>query len=169
LEKIYHQPYGTLVKKYISEPLEMNYTNVSYPENIISRLFAKGYNGRGIKMSYNHTLSILQPAGGICSSITDMLKYLELHLNEKNATIHLSHQPTLGDTSSSAIGLFWQIDKLPDGQLLTWHSGATFGFSGYAAIYPHSNSGIIVLTNEFDMGSLEKLTNLANEIAKQIF
>jgi serine-type D-Ala-D-Ala carboxypeptidase/endopeptidase len=169
LEKIYKRPYGALVKKYITEPLKMDYTNVIYAESVINRLFAKGYNRKGIKMPYNHTLSILQPAGGICSSVTDMLNYIQMHLNNKNATINLCHQATIGDTNTSATGLFWQINKPPDGKLMIWHSGATFGFSSYCAVYPNLNMGMIILSNEYDPRSLEKLTYLANKIAKQIF
>jgi len=167
LETIYKRSYGSLVKKYITEPLKMNYTDVSYKENAINRLFAKGYNRKGIRMPYNHTLSILQPAGGICSSAIDMLNYVKMQLNEKNPTINLCHQATMGDTNTSATGLFWQINKSSDGKLI-WHSGATFGFSSYCAIYPHLNLGIIILANEYDTGSLQKLTYLANDIFKQV-
>lgn len=169
LEKIYNNPYGSLVKKYITEPLEMTYTNVTYTENSKNRLFAKGYNSKGKKMPYNHTLSILQPAGGICSSVKDMLNYLKMHLDETNTTIKLCHQPSFGDTNTYTTGLFWQLSKLPGGKSIIWHTGATFGFSSYCAICPDLNSGIIILSNEYDISSLEKLTYLANTITKKVF
>jgi CubicO group peptidase (beta-lactamase class C family) len=169
LEKIYNKPYASLVKKYITEPLKMNNTDVSYTESVINLLFAKGYNRKGIKMPYNHTLSILQPAGGICSSVIDLLNYIKMQLNEKNIAVNLCHQATLGDTNTSATGLFWQINKLSNGKSIIWHSGATFGFSSYCAICPNLNLGIIILSNEYDMGSLQKLTNLANDIFRQDF
>jgi len=168
LERTYNQSYGALVKKYITEPLGMTYTNVTYTEGAIKRRFAKGYNRRGIRMPYNHTLSILQPAGGICSTVTDMLKYIKMHLNEKNSIINLCHRATFGDTNSSAMGLFWEITRRPDGKLIIWHAGATFGFSSYCALFPYLNLGIIVLSNEYDMRSLEKLAYLANKIVNKL-
>jgi CubicO group peptidase (beta-lactamase class C family) len=168
LERTYGKPYGSLVKKYIADPIGITHTNVIYTQNSVNRLFAKGYNNKGLKMPYNHTLSILQPAGGICSSVRDMLNYIKMHLNEKDARINLCHQVTLGNMNTSATALFWEVNKLPDDQLVIWHSGATFGFSSYCAICPKLNLGIIILSNEYDMHSLEKLTYLANNITKQL-
>jgi CubicO group peptidase (beta-lactamase class C family) len=169
LERIYGLSYGSLIKKNITGPLGMSYTDVAYTKNTIQRLFAKGYNSRGIMMPYNHTLSILEPAGGICSSIKDMLAYLEMQLNEKNETVHLAHQVSYGDANTSATGLFWQINKMAGGQTILWHSGATFGFSCFCAICPDLNLGIILLSNEYDINSLERLTYLANNIINKGF
>jgi CubicO group peptidase (beta-lactamase class C family) len=168
LEQTYNQPYGSLVKNYITGPLTMTHTNVTYTEDSVARYFAKGYNNKGIKMPYNHTLSILQPAGGICSSVIDMLKYIRMHLDEKNAIIALCHLASLGDSTHAPTALFWQVDKLPGGKSIVWHSGASFGFSSYCAVCPGLHLGIVLLSNEYDMASFNKFTDLGNNIMKEI-
>jgi CubicO group peptidase (beta-lactamase class C family) len=168
LEQTYNQPYGSLVKNYITGPLTMTHTNVTYTEDSVARYFAKGYNNKGIKMPYNHTLSILHPAGGICSSVIDMLKYIRMHLDEKNATIALCHLASFGDSTHTGTALFWQVDKLPGGKSIVWHSGASFGFSSYCAVCPGLHLGIVLLSNEYDMASFNKFTDLGNNIMKKI-
>ena len=91
-----------------------------------------------------------------------------MHLNEKNTTIALSHQASFGDINTSATALFWQVNKLPGGKSVFWHSGATFGFSSYCAVCPDLNLGIVLLSNEYDMASFNKFTALADNIVKAL-
>jgi CubicO group peptidase (beta-lactamase class C family) len=61
------------------QPLKMKSTN-SILKNIDNKKLAKGYNNKGKLMPYNPPM--LVAAGGIFSTTSDMLKYLEYHLNE---------------------------------------------------------------------------------------
>jgi len=168
LARAYNRPFRSLLKEYITKRLKMTHTDVTFKENRIEEFFAKGYNSKGTTMPYNHTLSILQPAGGICSSVKGMLKYIKMHLNEKNAAVNLCHRATLINGKFSPSGLFCEIDKSAGHDLMIWHSGATFGFSSYWAVYPGRNFGIILMSNEYDRYSLQKLTYVANSIVKQV-
>lgn len=166
LEKVYKKTYGELIEQFISEPLKMKHTEVGIKTNMAGRL-AKGYSSTGKNMPYMPPL--LKPAGGIYSSISDMLHYIKFHLNENNALVNLSHKPTFGDTSNFAIALFWRINKTSKGKLKIWHTGGTFGFSSYCVLYPEFRTGIVLLSNEMDMTSQGELVNLADKTFEALF
>lgn len=164
LEKVYNRSYEDLIRTYILLPAGMKNTQTGIQKN--KATFAKGYNATGKLMPYNPGL--LLPAGGIYSSVGDMLKYIEFHLNEKNKLIELSHQPTFGDINDFAIGLNWQMTTTPDGLRKIWQSGGTFGFSSYLVIYPQLNMGIVLLSNQADQTAQGSLENTADSLVKAI-
>ena len=105
LEKVYNTPFDKLLEMYITKPLRMTNTNSINQKND-RNILAKGYNQKGKVMPYNP--QILDAAVGIFSTTTDMLKYLQFHLDEKNEVIALSHKVTTGNINDYAIGLNWQ-------------------------------------------------------------
>ncbi len=143
----------------------MKHTEVDIKKNMAGRL-AKGYSSTGSKMPYMPPL--LKLAGGIYSSIPDMMHYMKFHLNKKNAIVNLSHKPTFGDTNNFAIALFWRMNKTSNGKLKIWHTGGTFGFSSYCVLYPEFNMGIILLSNEMDMTSQGELVGVADKIFEAV-
>jgi len=167
LEKVYGKPYAALVGQYIFRPLGMDHSCFSLDSDLYSHA-AKGHNGHGIVVPYNHPLSILQPAGGICSTVTDMLKYLETQLNGNNRIASISHEPSCEKDGPCDFGLFWQIDHTYDKKRFYWHSGATFGFSAVCALYPDSDAGIIVLSNEYDMNSIPEIEEFTRKLYRRL-
>jgi CubicO group peptidase (beta-lactamase class C family) len=163
LEKVYNSSYRELVRKFILAPLKMNNTDVMVEKDKVAFL-ARGHSSSGKTMPSISALSISQPAGGIYSTIPDMLQYIKFHLQEKNPLVQLSHQPTYGDTSDFGIGLYWRVNRTSDGKLKVWHTGGTFGFSSYCVLYPEFDMGIILLSNEFDMTSQGELVAAAEHI-----
>ncbi len=147
LEKIYKMPYKKLVQTYLSIPLKLNNTGLNY-SNIKNPNLAKGYNGKGKQMSYMEPIA--GGAGGIHSTVNDMLSYIKYQLNETDKSVALSHKITWGDINDYAIGIFWDENKTPKGYKRILHSGGTYGFSSYCVIYPELNIGIVLLTNEAD-------------------
>jgi serine-type D-Ala-D-Ala carboxypeptidase/endopeptidase len=165
LEKVYKKSYADLLNKFILQPLGMNRTNSLFKKNNFKNL-AKGYNNKGSLMPYNP--QILDAAGGIFSTIPDMLQYLKFHLDEKNEVIALSHKVTTGDINEHAIGLNWQEQITSKKHKKIWQSGGTFGFSSYCVIYPALNIGIILLTNEADRTAQGGLEEIADKIFDKI-
>ncbi|WP_071890962.1 serine hydrolase domain-containing protein [Flavisolibacter tropicus] len=165
LEKVYKMPYDKLLSEYITKPLKMQNTNSLYTKNDAT-LLVKGYNDKGKLMPYNP--QILDAAGGIFSTTSDMLQYLKFHLDENNEVVALSHKVTMGEINDYAIGLNWQEQITSKKQKKIWQSGGTFGFSSYCVIYPESKVGIVLLTNESDPGSQHGLEGIAEEIVAQL-
>lgn len=165
LEKVYNMPYDKLLNKYITKPLKMKNTNSLYSKNDFG-ILAKGYNAKGKLMPYNP--QILDAAGGIFSTTSDMLEYLKFHLDEKNEVVALSHKVTTGNINDFAIGLNWQEQITSKKHKKIWQSGGTFGFSSYCVIYPGLNIGIVLLTNESDPTAQGGLEEIANKIFETI-
>jgi serine-type D-Ala-D-Ala carboxypeptidase/endopeptidase len=165
LERVYKKTYAELLNTYILQPLKMKSTN-STLKNIDSKKIAKGYNNKGKLMPYNPPM--LVAAGGIYSTTSDMLKYLEYHLNEENEVVTLSHKPVVGDIADYAVGLNWQEILTEKKHRKIWQSGGTFGFSTYCVIYPEQKIGIILLTNEADRNAQRELDEIADRIFENL-
>lgn len=161
LEGIYGLPYEQLVIQKIAKPLRMRETKISLSEAEKKHL-AKGHYENGSIALPGTPQS--QAAGGLRSSVSDMLKYMKFHLNENNEVIRLSHQTSWGDIKYYASGLNWQMVKTAEGHRKIWQSGGSFGFSSYCAVYPDLNVGIVLLSNESDQNSQGRLNTMADEI-----
>jgi CubicO group peptidase (beta-lactamase class C family) len=44
-------------------------------------------------------------------------------------------------------GMFWIIDPLADQARMTWHNGATGGYSAFFALFPRTRRAVVVLAN----------------------
>jgi CubicO group peptidase (beta-lactamase class C family) len=161
LERLYGMPYEQLVIRKIAKPLRMRETSITLSEAEKKRL-AKGHYENGSIALPGTPQS--QAAGGLRSSVSDMLKYVKFHLNENNEVIRLSHQPSWGDIQSYASGLNWQMIKPAGKPRKIWQSGGSFGFSSYCAVFPDLNLGIVLLSNESDQNSQGRLNAMAEEI-----
>lgn len=165
LEKVYNKPFDKILETNISRPLLMINTNSLFSKNN-TKLLAKGYNEKGNLMPYNPP--ILDAAGGIYSTVADMIKYLKFHLDENDAVVALSHQVTTGNLKEYAIGLNWQEQMNARKQKKIWQSGGSFGFSSYCVIYPELKIAIVMLTNESDQHSQGQMEEMADKIFLKI-
>jgi len=165
LEKIYRSSFENLILKFITGPQKMPYTKLSYSKKE-ALMVAKGYNDKGVQMPYNPP--VIGAAGNIKSTVTDMLNYVQFHLDETKPVVTLSHAPTFGNINSFAIGLNWQMNKTEDGFRRIWQSGGSFGFAGYCVVYPELNIGIVLLSNETDRTAQNGLGEIAEKIVRMI-
>ena len=161
LERVYRAPYERLVAEKIARPLKMRET-VLTPSAAESKRLAKGHYEDGSVALPVTPQS--QAAGGLRSSVSDMLKYVEFHLDEGDEVVKLSHRPTWGDIKYYASGLSWQMNTTAGGRRRIWQSGGTFGFSSYCAVFPELGLGLVLLSNESDRDSQGRLNTSANEI-----
>ncbi len=161
LEKAYNMPYDKLLNKYITTPLKMINTNSLHSKNDLG-ILAKGYNNKGKLMPYNPP--ILDAAGGIYSTTSDMLQYLKFHLDEKNEVVALSHKVVSGNIEDWAIGLNWQEQITAKKHKKIWQSGGTFGFGSYCVLYPDYDIALILLSNESDPSTQHGLEEIADKI-----
>lgn len=167
LERVYNTSYDDLLKKYILNFLKMKSTSFLERVYFNKKLLAKGYNQKGKIMPYI-TMKDVEIAGGLISSTSDMLKYLQFQLEEKNAAIKMSHQRTWGNIDDFAVGLNWHLGKTEKGIRQIWHTGGTFGFSSYCLFSPELNTGIVLLSNESDPTAQNELVNAAKKIFDKI-
>ncbi len=91
----------------------------------------------------NWDFNVLAGAGGIKSSVSDMLKFMESQLNDTTAEIELLQQKTF-ESDEINLALGWHIIK--DKEYL-WHNGATGGYLSSLVLDPNTKRGVIVLSN----------------------
>jgi CubicO group peptidase (beta-lactamase class C family) len=166
MESVYKDSFQNLLKIYFTEPLKMKNTYLLAPGKQPANM-AKGYDGKGRVMPIIDW-DDLQVAASIASTSSDMLNYMAFQINEENAVVKLSHQPTFGKIEEGAVALNWKVKKMEDGRRSISHTGGSLGFSSYMVFYPESNSGIVLLSNEADQNTQNELIILADKILKPI-
>lgn len=161
LEKVYNTSIENLVSRYILNPVKMNNTSFLASKSN-SKLLAKGYNNAGMQMPYFAT-TFLKGVGGLNSTTSDLLKFIRFELDTTQKAIKLSHHETF-NTGWCNIGLNWLIYKFDNGNHQIWADGGTYGFASYVIIYPEINSGVVVLSNESDPSSSDRVSDIADGI-----
>jgi CubicO group peptidase (beta-lactamase class C family) len=143
LEKVYNRSFDELVKEKICNPNNMNNTGVNLTPYQLPQL-CDGYDNNGNIMPH-WDLGAFVAAGGIRSCTNDMANYIMYNLREKDAAVKLSHTSTINKNSN--IALAWHIVNTKFNNELTWHNGATFGFSSFCGFIKAKNVGVVVFSN----------------------
>ncbi len=109
-------------------------------------------------------LTVIGPAGGICSSAIDMSKWVQFHLDngvvnkgradsiriispDNISFLHTGNTFVRQDsTFSRYYGLCWYIENNDDYQVI-YHTGTTWGFTAICGFVPSINLGIALLCN----------------------
>ena len=163
LEGIYGSPFEALVQQHIAAPLGMRDTVIGPTPQQKNRL-AIGYDETGTPQPYGPDR--FQAAGALKSTLPDMLAYAQWQMAETDPAVRLSHQSTFV-SDDYAVGLNWQI--LTHGKRrVIFQDGAVPGFASLLDIQPESGMAIVILSNELDSGSLNRLRTLANGISKAL-
>ncbi|TKR33452.1 serine hydrolase [Luteimonas gilva] len=163
LEKIYGEPYETLVARYIEKPFGMaSGTGRGRAADEVD-----GYNKRQVAMPRIYDRAFLM-AGGLRYSTADMAKFLAAELAAADPAIRLSQQPAWGDPDDFAVGLNWTLSKTVDGKPRLRMSGSTFGCSSYIEMYPDMDYGIVLLANR-PGETQNEMQDLANKALEEIW
>ncbi len=99
-------------------------------------------------------------AGDINSTIEDMARWVRLQLGNgsfegrriispENFAFTRTPKVAMSDKVSYALG--WAVQQTPNGNIV-WHNGGTNSFGAYVGMVPDRNIGVIVLTNEENVG-----------------
>ena len=163
LEKVYKTSIETLVSKYVLVPNKMKRTYFLASKSK-SKLLAKGYNSVGIEMPY-FAADFMKGVGGLNASTADLIKFIKLQLDTTKKEINLTHQKTF-NAGWCDIGLSWMMYKDENGNHQFWADGGTYGFRTFVFFYPEINSGVVVLSNESDPSTADRLSDIAESIFK---
>lgn len=139
--------YAALLQKTIIRPLKMTDTRLTERPEPVERL-AQGYNQQK-KPEQPWVLSALSAAGGLYSTLADMLRYARANMEPGKGklgdAIRLSHQETFAD-KSARMGLGWHISKGKEHTVLM-HGGQTGGYNAHITIEPAGKTAVVVLSN----------------------
>lgn len=143
-ERISGKTYEQLLRKYITKPFKMKYTQMNVAPN---RSISKGYFKNGEAVFWN--MNSLKAAGGIKSDATDMLLYIDYLLrHDQSSIIQNITNPTAIINKRFLIGKGWHIISLSNNTSLYWHNGETRGFGTFCAFHKESGKGIFIAVNE---------------------
>jgi len=152
LQKVYGQTYEQLLAKYIANPLKMGNTSTFVPGKQLAN-FATGYANGAVTSHWN--LADTNPAGGIRSTLADMVLYLKANMADATPAIALSHKETFKEGEDS-IGLGWFLYPTK-GDILIWHNGGTGGFTSYTGHLKDKKAGVVVLTNSASQNGPDRI------------
>lgn len=163
LENAYGQSFESLLRARIAVPLGLRDLAITLSPDQQTRLVV-GYDESGIPqpLATDHA----QAAGALKATLDDLLAYAQLQLNEKDAAVRLSRQPTYVSDNYS-VGLNWQM-LTERGRRVIWQDGAIPGFASLFVLQPEAGTAVVLLSNELDRQTLGRLRVLANAIAQNL-
>ena len=98
----------------------------------------------------NWDIPTLAGAGGIRSSVHDMLKFLAANIGltqtPLRSAMDKSHETRHFKAGEARVGLGWHISKGKLGDVI-WHNGGTGGYRTFAGFVKETQKGVVVFTN----------------------
>jgi len=156
-----------LLEERIFIPNKMGNTTIS-KANLKLDEIAIGQNTNGIRMPMRVEKD-MNAEGGIISNTSDMIKYMEYHLDENRQVIAVSHQHLWdGNYGDFEAGLFWQINKNGDEPDRIFQNGGAFGTSSWITLIPDENIGVFIVTNVSGQNIHQKLSETVDKIISEI-
>ena len=165
VEQISNSSWEEFVQQEILNPLSMENSNFSVLESQTTDDFALPYreNNDDVKEIPFRNIDAIGPAGSINSNVTDMARWLLLHLNQGKyddkqiispSNLLQMHTPQIAlpsqfeypEVLNSCYGLGW-INFVYRGHNLIQHGGGIDGFSALCTLMPQYKIGIVILTN----------------------
>jgi CubicO group peptidase (beta-lactamase class C family) len=164
LERIYQQPYETLVTRYVQRHFGLRDAKrvLSATEQ---RRYAIGYDDRQQPQAHVNYTGYW---GGTTLSSTpaDLLRYAAANLAERDPAVRLAHQPTTTLPEGYAVGLVWRLATDASGQRSIYHSGRFPGYHIWLACYPGQDAAVVVLVN--DNISQDRVTALGEQLRQAL-
>lgn len=141
------------------------HTGVSYPQLLDRQLFDRLGMASSVAPLYPHdlapnaptgwsasgkreeawTMNAYAPAGGVRSTPEDMTRYAQALL-DRSAPGLSALEPRWDAGNGRRVGYAWLTDRI-DGTHVTWHNGATGGFSSMLALDPRHAAAVVILAN----------------------
>ena len=139
--------YEQLLIDKICKPLQMENTKIIL-QGTDNQRFAQGYDENG-KANSQWDFTALAGAGGIRSTVSDMVKYVKANMSKAPQQLQEAVDLTQKKTFSkekNVIGLGW-ILPLKGNDNLYFHNGGTGGFRSFAGFDKERQTGIVILSN----------------------
>ena len=169
ISRLGNMEFEAWMRQNLFKPLNMGNTFVMdkqgeiYP--MMAESYAKGEDGDYYRVFDNSTL---QGAGGIYSTITDMLAWLDNFRTAKVPAVKkLTQRMVLnnGDTLNYALGV--NVDTYRGLNRIS-HSGSSAGYRTKMFYYPESETGIIIKSNTPEL-NYDQLSNIENMVLESLF
>ena len=102
----------------------------------------------------------LAGAGDINSNVEDMARWVRLQLGDgafegrrivSKENLGITRMPKVALTDAVSYAMGWYIWRTPNGGVV-WHDGDALSFGSFVGMAPDRNIGVIILTNETNVG-----------------
>jgi CubicO group peptidase (beta-lactamase class C family) len=156
--------WDTVIRTEIFEPLGMKNSSVTKEaiESAANRTWGHVWTAEG---TVEVPLSPFAPyyyggAGAINSTVEDLAHWVRLQLANGEfegkrivsaENLAETKVARVGITANSSYAMGWLIQSTPNGNIV-WHNGSTLAFGSFIGLAPDKNIGVIVLTNETNVG-----------------
>ncbi len=115
----------------------------------------------------NQFNSLWSTAGGMKMSMRDMLKYMEIQLNDDDPIISESHKRMFQSGNTSKIAYYWQLQEDKYGRSFN-HHGGTSGVQNWLFLFPKYDLAISIITNQSGPKTPTLLGKTAKALLKSI-
>jgi serine-type D-Ala-D-Ala carboxypeptidase/endopeptidase len=160
LEKLYGEPFETLLTREIEKPLKMGSGTAP-----LAKLLALGY-AKDNTEAPPFAAKTQYAAGSLRYSTEDLLRYASWQVAERDASVKLAHKPTwLTLDQRQGVAFYWIIEESPRGRRLRY-SGGTYGFASVCDLYPEAGIAVVLLSNKAADGAQETLRALSAKIVE---
>lgn len=149
LELAAGESYEKLVIERVCFPLSMPDTSIGIGTRVRPQL-VQGHRGKKPVPAWD--LPAFAGAGALRSSVSDMLSFLQAHLEPHNTSLAPALLTVQEPRRPIKIGqlevcLAWLRSKNKSGNWVTWHNGGTGGFASFAGFSREAGVGLVVLSN----------------------
>lgn len=158
IEVVSGRPYEAVMRELLFEPLGMSRSSFRAEDVLYERL-AAGHtvrDGRAVVVRSRFSEgSAGAPAGGVRSTVRDLLRYARFHLGDGTANgvrlmpaaaLEAMRAPCVAMGPLGHVGLSWFLEDRA-GAMIAAHGGATVAHMSQLALVPDRGAAIVVLTN----------------------
>lgn len=165
IEVITGQPFETAMHELLLGPLGLE-QSFFFPHEVMTHRFVVGHRvvaGQAQVARPWAVGRVIHPAGGLVSTVGDLLRYARLHLGAEPRLLSAEslssmHTPLFPSTGFSQVGLSWSITPV-NGLTLLRHGGATKGQTADLRIVPQAQFAMATLTNSDEGATLYGLVS----------
>ncbi len=148
--------YAQALQRDVFQPLGMSDTQLTPDRQQLERM-AQGFS-QGADMPRWTGFDALAGAGGVVSSVSDLLRFARLTLNPEQAgAMAETLEAVLQPQGDGATGLGWHRKISADGTPLVWHNGGTGGYASAMVLNPASGQAVVLLSASTDYDGITAL------------
>ncbi len=140
LENIYKDSLQNILNKNLLNAYQLNHTKLKLS---INEKLIQGFNSAE-QPAMPWDMDVYKSAGAIKSNLNDLIKYMQMHLNNRSVfatTHHILYQDHI-----NTMGYAWFITSIKNKNVY-WHNGATFGYYSFAGFSLDKKIAVVILSN----------------------
>ncbi len=171
IEKVYEKTFDEIIAEKIGRKIQIPDTRVELNEEQLTRL-ANGYGMDGKKTIHMES-KLWGGSGAGKSTPADLMNYMKFLLNKENkAAVNtfntLYDAETIYGDSNNKVGFFWIMNEEANFGKAVSHHGGAFGMQNWLHIFPESNLGLWIITNQSGLETSGKLDGLKQNILNEL-